>query len=67
MEVTSGGEVTVKIALSGHEGERAVLSDTLPDGFSFVPGSIGGGGLPGELSGNRISVVLGASWDSNGN
>ena len=58
MEVTSGGEVTVEIALSGHEGKRAVLSDTLPDGFSFVPGSIGGGGLP-DLSGNRISVVLG--------
>ena len=58
MEVTPGGEVTVEIALSGHVGESALLSDTLPDGFSFVPGSIGGGGLPG-LSGNRISVVLG--------
>ena len=56
--VAPGGEVTVEIALSGHEGERAVLSDALPDGFSFVPGSIGGGGLP-NLSGNRISVVLG--------
>ena len=59
MEVTPGGEITVEIALSGHEGEIALLSDTLPDGFSFVPGSIGGGGLP-NLSGNRISVVLGA-------
>ena len=59
MEVTPGGEVTVVIALSGHEGEQAILSDTLPDGFSFVTGSIGGGGLP-NLSGNRISVVLGA-------
>ncbi len=59
MEVTPGGEVTVEIALSGHEGKNAVLSDTLPEGFSFVPGSIGGGGLP-NLSGNRISVVLGA-------
>ena len=59
MEVTPGGEITVVITLSGHEGENAVLSDTLPEGFSFVTGSIGGGGLP-NLTGNRISVVLGA-------
>ena len=64
--VAPGGEVTVEIALLGHEGQIAVLSDTLPDGFSFVPGSIGGGGLP-NIDGTRISVVLGRCWDSNGN
>ena len=57
--VQPGDEITVTIALSEY-GEGGSVADTLPDGFSFVSGSIefiGGGGFS-RPSGNMVNVVL---------
>ena len=58
-EVAPGAEITVSIALSAY-GEGGSVADTLPEGFSFVSGSIefvGGGGFS-RPSGNMVNVVL---------
>ena len=57
--VAPGAEITVTIALSEY-GEGGSVSDTLPEGFNFVSGSIqfvGGGGFS-RPSGNMVNVVL---------
>ena len=57
--VAPGGEITVNIALSEY-GESGSVTETLPEGFTLVPGSIefvGGGGIA-RPSGNQVNVVL---------
>ena len=57
--VTPGGEVTVTITLSEY-GEGGSVTETLPQGFSLVSGSVelvGGGGFV-RPSGNQVRIVL---------
>ena len=54
-----GGEITVNIALSEY-GEVGSVTETLPEAFTFVSGSvefIGGRGIA-RPSGNQVRVVL---------
>ena len=58
-EVAPGAEITVNITLSEY-GEGGSVTETLPEGFSFVSGSIdlnGGGGFDRSM-GNQVRVVL---------
>ena len=64
--VAPGGEITVNIALSEY-GEGGTVTETLPEGFTFVPGSVewtGGGGFV-RPSGNRVWVVLAGAGVTN--
>ena len=57
--VAPGGEVTVTITLSEY-GEGGSVTETLPQGFSLVSGSVelvGGGGFV-RPSGNQVRIVL---------
>ena len=57
--VAPEAEITVNIELSEY-GEGGSVTETLPEGFTFVPGSVelvGGGGIP-RPSGNMVNVVL---------
>ena len=64
--VAPGGEITVNIALSEY-GEGGTVTETLPEGFTFVPGSVewtGGGGFV-RPSGNQVWVVLAGAGVTN--
>ena len=64
--VQPGDEITVTIALSAY-GEGGSIAETLPEGFSFVSGSIlfvGGGGFA-RPSGNMVNVVLAGAGITN--
>ena len=64
--VAPGAEITVSIALSEY-GEGGSIAETLPEGFSFVSGSIefvGGGGFA-RPSGNMVNVVLAGAGITN--
>ena len=64
--VAPGAEITVDIALSEY-GEGGSIAETLPEGFSFVSGSIefvGGGGFA-RPSGNMVNVVLAGAGVTN--
>ena len=64
--VEPGGEITVDIALSEY-GRGGSVTETLPEGFTYVSGSIefvGGRGIA-RPSGNRVNVVLAGAGVTN--
>ena len=64
--VAPGAEITVNIALSEY-GRGGSVTETLPEGFSFVSGSIefvGGEGFA-RPSGNQVGVVLAGAGVTN--
>ena len=64
--VEPGGEITVNIALSEY-GRGGTVRETLPEGFTFVSGSVewtGGGGLDRSTA-NQVRIVLTDSGTTN--
>ena len=64
--VAPGAEITVNIALSEY-GEGGSVTETLPEGFTLVSGSIeltGGGGFASP-SGNQVRVILAGAGVTN--
>ena len=64
--VAPGAEITVNIALSEY-GEGGSVTETLPEGFTLVSGSIefvGGGGFA-RPSGNQVRVILAGAGVTN--
>ena len=56
-----GGEVTIQITLLSEYGNIGSVTETLPQGFSFVSGSgefVGGAGFARPASGNKVGIVL---------
>ena len=63
--VAPGGEITVNIALSAY-GAGGSVSETLPEGFDIVSGSVsvtGGDAFP-RPSGNKVNVIIGKRRDN---